>query len=253
MKFDFFFIPGLGMNVDEVSLPQSGFGLQNPGFSSGEPEIFSQQYTLEDVAKYHLETILKKFDPEKPLTLAGMSLGGMVLSIIAATYGNLLPSGTRFVFYVTSANSKSLPLLDKETLMNWSKTKPGCLEDFSKILKPFFSPEYLAQNPQEFGKYVEYRTTGKNKQSPKSYFSQLAALLKFEGDRYFSAVDTKSSTFVYGERDSLVNGAQAHHLKSLIPNAAHFTIPHMGHMINLERPEIIKMKGVCDEFQKIPL
>ena len=249
MKCDFFFIPGLGMNVHEVSLPNSSFGLQNPGFGDSAPAIFDHDYRLEDVAEFHLSVILSKLDESKPLTLSGMSLGGMVLSILASKFRHHLPKDTHFVFYVTSANSKTCPLLDKETLKSWAATRPGNVADFTGILRPFFSPEYLNQNAEVFSNYVEYRAIGKNQQSPKAYMLQLGALLKFDGDAYFPAVDASSAIFIYGEKDSLVNDAQVNQLRSLIPSATHRVISGMGHMITMERPDVIRMKGELNEIR----
>ncbi len=227
------------MNIKEVQLPPNSCGLQNPGFSFDNPVHFSQEYSLEAVASYHLIEIVKMYDRSKPLTLVGMSLGGMILSIIASQFRQHLPEETNFIFYMTSANSKKLPLLSEQTLESWSTARSGNEADFANILRPFFSSKFLKENEAQFNQYVRYRAYGQNKQTAKAYFFQLGALLKFDGDNYFSSMEQDRSTFVYGSEDFIVDKEQRSHLMSLSPKANHTVIPELGHMINIERPDLI--------------
>lgn len=239
VNYNSFFIPGLGMNIGEVKLPSTSFGLQNPGFAMDNPVHFSQEYDLEAVASFHLIEIIKRYDRSKPLTLVGMSLGGMILSIIAAKFRHHLPEKTNFIFYMTSSNSKSLPLLSQKTLESWSAVKPGDEADFARILRPFFSSKYIKENEEQFNQYVRYRAHGYNRQTGKAYLFQLGALLRFDGDECFSSLNSETATFFYGEEDFIVNHEQMNHLKSLSPMANHVVIPALGHMIHIERPDLI--------------
>jgi pimeloyl-ACP methyl ester carboxylesterase len=228
MKTTSFFIPGLAMNSSEVDLSVGAVALQNPGFTQDAASRFNSKYTVEDVAEFHLSTILQNLDEKRPLRIMGMSFGGMIVSLLATEFRDKLPKQTEFVYFVTSSNSEKLPLLSMETLSSWKKVRPGSLEDFASILRPFFSTQFLESRNDEFLAYVEYRCRSKNQQTANAYNLQLGALLNFRGDKYFRKIVPDESLFIYGQYDAVVNQEQQDHLRLLAPQARHVVIPQIS-------------------------
>ena len=247
MKYSSFFIPGLGMNVSEVDLGDLILGIQNPGFGEYCPKDFTQSYSLENVALTHLNTILEHYNSASPLILNGMSLGGMIVAIIATKHADRLPKNTKLNFFVTCANSPTLPLFTSSEIESWSKVKD--IDSFGKILEPFFSGEFLKRDSSKFKNYVQYRSRRENGQRSKDYHFQVEALLKFNGDLYFPKLRPENCTFVFGSEDKIINHKQVQYLKTLLPNAKFTILPNIGHMINLEEPEAIKNYGGLNEIR----
>ncbi len=248
MKYSSFFIPGLGMNISEVDLGDSILGIQNPGFGDYCPPLFHESYTLEDVADAHLETILENYDSSSPLILNGMSLGGMIVAIIAAKHAERLPKRIFLNFFVTGANSPTLPLFSSAEIESWNKVKD--IESFEKILEPFCSMNFINRNTEAFKDYVKYRSRKGNGQRSKDYHLQVEALLKFNGDQYFPNIWPHNCTFIFGGKDRIINHTQIEYLKQLLPNARFQVLSHIGHMINLEEPTAIKNYGGLNEIRE---
>lgn len=236
-----FCIPGLAMAASELPWFEGVVRLENPEIGAG--ERLGRAYTLEEVAEGHLRTILAQAKPSDELTLIGMSMGGMIASILASEFRSWLPRATRFSFLVTSPNLPELPAIRTELFREWVAVRPGSTEDFRKILTPFFSDGFLKAAPDQVDAYATYRATGGNKQSASAYFRQSAALSVFEGGLYFPKVDPKEALFIGGGNDRILGPAHNAILRELNPEAAHQEIVDLGHMINYEMPEIFRSGG----------
>lgn len=70
---------------------------------------------------------------------------------------------------------------------------------------------------------------------------QVAAVLQFDGKKYYSDVDPKECRFVHGHDDRIFNKIHVNGLKKLVPQAEHEVINELGHMVNIEKPELFKI------------
>lgn len=253
-----FVIPGLTMNISEIPCNQGLYRLQNPGFkeSNGSQgtdlEEFRKGYSLDEVAQFHLHTISDQLknnpnSENNKITFIGMSMGGMILSILASKYRHRLPENSKFLFLVTSANTKSLPVVPSDLFKRWVKVKPGSVESIKSTIIPFFSKEYVDSYGQVIHEYSEYRAFGRNGQSASAFTKQLNALMSFEGERSFANCDPKESIFLSGAHDYILGPQHSRVLRELNPRAKHIEIEKMGHMINFERPEFFS-KEVIDSL-----
>jgi pimeloyl-ACP methyl ester carboxylesterase len=231
-------IAGLAMSARELpDLPQF-IKLENPEIHG--TATLPDNYTLEDIALRHLEQLKRIQVPEgQTLKLIGMSMGGMILSILASKYRDQLPAKTKFLFLVTSPNLPSNPAVPESLLASWMGVTPGNEQDFKRIMEPMFSPSFVRSHPEVVMDYVRYRATGQNGQRPKAFMKQLSALRKFNGVEFFSKIDQQNSTFVGGGSDLILGPNHNKDLKQLAPLAKHIEVADMGHMINLERPDLI--------------
>ncbi|MGZ3782740.1 MAG: alpha/beta fold hydrolase [Pseudobdellovibrionaceae bacterium] len=149
----------------------------------------------------------------------------------------------KFGFFVTTANLSSNLAVPDSLLNEWSNAKPGCIEDFKTVLSPFFSDTFIQKSETVTNHYYEYRAKGKNQQSPKAFYRQLAALRQFNGERFFSNINPSECTFVGGAKDYILGSKHNLDLKSLSPESTHIEISELGHMINIEKPELFNLQG----------
>jgi pimeloyl-ACP methyl ester carboxylesterase len=231
-------IPGLSMNSSELVLKSGIHKLQNPEVGQA-IKINKDAYTLEDVALEHLKEIqqLGLENSEQPFVFYGMSMGGMVLSILASEHREKLPANSRFVFLVTSANAFVSPALAEEVLKIWFQAVPGNIESFRAVLEPFFSKKFLQEQRSKVEAYIRYRALGENLQSPKNFVRQLMALKNFNGSKYFAKVNPSEATIISGSDDYILGPDHHRELIRLMPGAKEVLLPSVGHMINLEMPE----------------
>jgi pimeloyl-ACP methyl ester carboxylesterase len=228
-------IPGLTMQASELP-PLAGVTvLENPEVGSG--ITMSGSYSLEDVAELHARRIAE-LAGSGPLTVCGISMGGLVLSIVATEYRRLLPARTRFQFVVTSPNLPANPTIGDALMASWTEARPGDVESFARILSPFFATAFLRAQPAECQRYFEYRAHARNGQSPRAFMRQVAAVRRCEAHRYFARLDPRESSFVGGGDDRVLGPSHNRDLAALCPDAAHLEIAELGHMIHLERPDL---------------
>ncbi len=103
-------IPGLAMNNVELPDIPGLLRLQNPEIGDG-PSL-SGDYSLDQVAEYHLETILSmNLAPGTSFEIMGMSMGAMIAAILGTRYRNRLPPATRFRLLSTSPNLDENPAI----------------------------------------------------------------------------------------------------------------------------------------------
>jgi len=241
-------IPGLAMHRSEMPTVPGLIALQNPEVDDA--VVLSEQYSLYDVAKHHLSTILDLSRigtlPPDGFTIIGMSMGGMINSILASKLRRELPPSVRFLFLVTTPNLKTNPAIPDALLASWLKAKPGSVEDFAKILGPFFSPGFLSAKPEITTAYFRYRANGENGQSPRAFFRQMTALRSFDGSETFPFITPEECLFVGGAEDKILGPSHNLDLKRLIPVAKHVEVEDLGHMINLEMPEYFSLRSFND-------
>lgn len=229
-------IAGLGMSARELPAIDGFQRLMNPGV--GGVADFNHDYSVMDVASFHAKQI-ESIEKHDPFVAIGMSMGGMVLSVLATKYRHLFPEETKFLYLVTSANSGSLPAVPDALMKDWFTAKPGNVRDFERIMSPFFSRTFLAKNPARAAEYFSYRALGHSGQTPKSFVKQLNALRGFLGEDYFSKVQAHESIFIGGADDRILGPAHNRILKNLAQDATHHEVADLGHMINIERPDLI--------------
>jgi len=226
------------MAADELPAHHGLLRLDNPEIGAG-PELGAGSYDLVDVAAIHAETIecLTK-GREDPFWVIGMSMGGMIVSHLATTYRAKLPLDTRFLFIDTTANLPTNPAVPDAVMVEWATAKPGRVDDFRRILSPFFAPNFLVDKPALAETYFRYRALGENKQTTKAFFRQLSALRRFDGQLTFSKADPVSALFIHAANDQILQQSHAEDLKGLCPNVRHLVLPGLGHMANLEQPAL---------------
>lgn len=213
--------------------------LQNPE-TGGEPTL-DHQYTLRDAAAIHLQGIrthLSKISVTEPILIIGMSMGGMIMSYLASEFRKELPKNTRFRFLATSANLPTQPVISDELIRFWQTAIPGDSKSFAPILKPFFSLAYVSQFPDQFRDYCAFRANGANQQTPRGFMRQVGAIKSFPGAETFAAVDPSECEFIGAGDDQVLGKSHSHILQDLVPGAFHCELPGVGHMINMERPDL---------------
>lgn len=229
-----FVIPGLSMHASEIPTHEGHVVLDNPEVGQG-PKM-PRQYLLEDVAAIHLKTIATLITFSQSITLIGMSMGGMILSILASRYRALLPKRCRFVFLVTSPNTSDCEAVPDGMLKEWLKAEHGNVEAFTRVLNPFFSTTFKQQHPNTVRRYYQYRANGENQQSKKAFMRQLTALRKYSGEDYFTQLNGDECWFIGGQQDDVLGPKHNQKLKQLAPSAHHYEASNLGHMINIEQP-----------------
>lgn len=234
-----FLIPGLAMNGNEFAT--FGKVLTNPGFILESGEVsgseLPENYTIEDIAERHAREVSKQVALGDTPTLVGFSMGGMVLSVMATKFRHLLPKNTKFIFVNTSPNLRGNPVLTDEIVRSWNRQDNESLYDyFYRTMKPFFSSNFLATHPDEYGKYIQYRSRGGNRQPVKEYTRQVAAIQKWDGTEYYKKLNPSECIFVFSEGDQVINDAHIRDLKSLVAQPNIKTIQNAGHLISVENP-----------------
>lgn len=229
-------IPGLSMASAEMPEIDGFLRLENPGIS-GRPDL-NDGYNLKEVAKLHLESIQSQ-ELCADFSVIGMSTGGMIASYLATTYRKFLPERTRFLFAVTSANLPNCVAVSDQLMGEWFKVKGGDTAGFRRIMAPFFSTTFRATHPDIAESYYQARATGKNQQSGSAFVRQLKALRNFDGRETFPKINPSEAWFIGGAKDEILGTSHNRDLKLLLPLAHHEEIVDLGHMINLEQPELL--------------
>jgi len=234
-------IPGLAMRATELPCIPGLLRLDNP--EAGDGVQLQKPYSLYDVAEIHSHTINRLGRQlSTPFQIIGMSMGGMITSILATTLRSQFPKNCHFRFLVTSANTPQTPAVPMSRLEEWRTATPGVVADFERILRPFFSEEYLRQHPEALKEYAKYRATGQNGQSPKAFMRQLSALQSFNGEFHFSNLQHSECTIIGGADDAILGPKHCQIIKQLSPSTPHMSVPGLGHMINIEMPAAFESK-----------
>jgi pimeloyl-ACP methyl ester carboxylesterase len=243
MKYWGIAIPGLAMNSKELPRVEGLLCLDNP--EVGNSCKLAPGYGLHDIAELHIRTIESKKDELESgeLHLIGMSMGGMILSIMATRFRDRLPANTKFHFLVTTPNLPGTPAVPDSLLAQWATARPGDVESFRPVIEPFFAPGFRASHPTIVDEYIAYRATGGNGQTPGAFMRQLGALRSFDGSQHFPHINPAEAVFIGGKQDLVLGPTHNQGLEQLLPGATHIEIETLGHMINLEMPEAFRIKG----------
>lgn len=232
-------IAGLAMSASELRMPIGFVGLENPEVRG--TESIGETYQIEEIAKFHIERLKRlELDPNKPLYLVGMSMGGMILSVMASIYRDSLPKNTKFLFLVTSPNLPSNPAIPQSLLEQWLEARPNEPATFEPILRPMFSTQFNREQNDRVIEYIRYRSYGENGLNSSGLFKQIKAIQSFDGQRYFSQIDQQNSTFIGGGDDKILGPSHTTNLKALAPEARFIDLSNVGHMINIERPDMVE-------------
>jgi pimeloyl-ACP methyl ester carboxylesterase len=231
------------MAADELPDLPGLLRLENPEVGDG-VVLPPAPYGLRDIAALHAQTIAAQCDPSAPLQVLGMSMGGMIAGWLATEFRALLPRETRFVLAVTSANTPAAPAIPDAVLAAWREARPGNLEDYERMMRPFFSKAFRERHPDVFAAYVRYRATGGNRQAPRAFLRQIAALRSFEGERIFAAVDPAEARFLAAADERAFNAAHVAELRRVAPRVPLTLLEGVGHMLNLERPDLFQVAPV---------
>ncbi len=233
-----FFVPGLAMAASELPSVEGVIALENPEVGKG--IALGREYTLEEVAEQHVCTIEREAPRADALTLAGMSMGGMIVAIMATRFRARLPARCAFRFFVTTPNTPENPAIPDALIAEWATARRGVVLDFERVLGPFFSPAFVRSNPTAAQAYFAYRANGGNRQSGSSFFRQMNALRGCPAYRYFSQLDPREAKFVGGADDRILGPSHNRELLSLCPGAEHTEIESLGHMVNIERSDLMR-------------
>ncbi|MCX6106673.1 MAG: alpha/beta hydrolase [Proteobacteria bacterium] len=230
-------IPGLAMAASELPSVPGLLRLDNPETGDG-PPWEAVAYKLEDVAEMHAKHIstLGKTD----LVIMGMSMGGMIVSIMASRFRSILPANTSFRVLVSSPNLSSNQAITAAMLAEWKTAQLGNVGDFKRILGPFFSEQFRLVSDNKAQDYYSYRALGGNKQSPKALYRQIGAIFSYNGQNYWPNIDPTEMTVIGGADDYILGPTHNLDLKELLPGANHHEISGLGHMVNLEMPELFQ-------------
>lgn len=139
----------------------------------------------------------------------------------------------------SSPNLPANPAITPKLLAEWKTAKPGVLQDFQRILTPFFSKSYLKNEGNKASEYFQYRAFGKNNQSAKSFYHQINAILNCNGTVYLSQIDPSEVVIIGGQEDYLLGPSHNTDFKKALIGASHYEIPHLGHMVNIEKPWLL--------------
>lgn len=234
-------IPGLAMASTELPSIPGLCRSDNPEVGQG--MTLEAQYSLQDVAELHVRQVEKLTrHSEEPFLVIGMSMGGMIASLLATEFRSRLPRNTRFLFLVTSSNSAELPAIPEPLLDQWLSIRSRSPEEFERSLSVLFSDSFRQKSPQTVSEYFRYRSRLGNHQRAKSFLRQVTALRAFAGDDAFSKIDPRESYFIGGAADRLLGPLHNARLQQIVPEAFHRELPDIGHMINLEYPEVFQAK-----------
>lgn len=228
-------IPGLAMRASELPALPGLLRLENPEIGEG-PLWDRAHYTLVDVAEWHAKTIQSLGLPD-PLVL-GMSMGGMIVSIMASHWRHLLPEKTTFRVLASSPNLRFNQAVTPERLASWQMAHPGHIPDFARVLAPFFSDRFLKDAPAQAHAYYRYRAYGENQQSGHAFYRQIMAILDYDGSVFWPHIAPHTMTVVGGGHDKVLGPSHSANLKSLLPGAEHLELAGLGHMMNLEQPDL---------------
>lgn len=230
-------IPGLAMSAAEVNAGPDVCVLDNPEVGDG--ITLDRDYDLDEVAEIHAGALAAIDLADRPTTLCGISMGAMVLAIIATRHRHRLPRRSRFVFFVTTPNLPSNPAITPSLVDSWRQARPGDVRSFSQTLSSMFGATFLAHEPAKADAYFEFRATGGNRQSGRAFFRQVDAIRRAELGGAFAALDGSECEFIGGADDRLLGPSHSRDLQHLCPTATHREVHGMGHMIHYERPDLL--------------
>lgn len=242
-------IPGIAMQASELPDIPGLLRLENPEVGTEcKPYL---RYTLEDIAEKHTQTIQKIASSQDKLICIGMSLGAMILAIMATKYSKELPNNTQFRFLVTSANTLNTPIMSEEMLNRWLHVDQGDFATYENVLSYFFSETFKELNHKDFLSYVSYRAAGDNNQSARAFLKQLKAMMRFDGEKYFAKLTPNQCVFIGSQQDHVLGPKHSAELKRLCPKATHVEVSTLGHMVNLEAPELFSQTLSIDKIARL--
>jgi pimeloyl-ACP methyl ester carboxylesterase len=231
-------IPGLAMTARDLPLPEGVVALDNPEIGQG--PSFGRSYALEEVAELHARAVGQMVARDERLVVCGMSMGGMIVAAMATEFRAHLPRKCQFHFLVTTPNRPENPSIPDELVASWTTVRRGNVGDFERILSPFFSPQFRTRHPEVAQVYYAYRARGGNGQSPSAFYRQMNAVRTFPAYAYFARLDPATAHFVGGAEDAILGPSHNRDLRDLCPDAQHTEVKCLGHMINIERPDIVR-------------
>ena len=236
-----FIIPGFTMSASEFNFENCQV-LENPGLGSRAAE--SSFYSLADIAEDHLQTITKvlhsKSGNDSSLRIIGMSMGGMILSYLASVHRSRLPQKCQFYFLVTSPNLPNNPAVPDTLLASWQNVEAGSVASFASMLADFFANDFRLNHPTKAEDYYRYHAEGGNRQSGKNFYLQLKALRQADLAANYQSLDPSECKFIGGKEDYILGPSHSKDLQRLVPKSSHEEIAGLGHMINIERRDIIE-------------
>lgn len=234
-------IPGVSMAAFEMPSIAGLHVLENPEVGDG--PRWGHKYKLSEVAEHHCQAIEALKDLSSPLHLIGMSMGGMIAALLATEFHHRLPPDCRFWLFVTSANTPELPTVPNGSVDEWKKAGLADREVFERLTRRFFSETFRKTYPAKYKAFVESRLRMENKQSAAEFFRQLSAVQSFDGHNVFPKMDPTRTTIVTGLEDEALGPPHTKAIRKLLRKATYVDVPGLGHMVNLERPELFDVRN----------
>lgn len=227
-------IAGLAMNAQELPSIPGLYRVNNPEVGDGMQ--LGHFYQLEEVAKIHAEVIARLPKASGTFTVMGMSMGGMIGSILATKFRDLLPEQCEFRLMVTTANEAPALAMSAPFLIGNARMALQTEWALRPFVERLFSESFAKRYPDKIIEYTRYHARRKNQQSRLGFLRQLHAIRTFKGGQYFSKL-APECTLIHGGGDRLVTKPHADILRTIAPHVKHVVLDGVGHMINFESPQ----------------
>lgn len=203
----------------------------------------SKTLTILDQAQHQWNNVNKILGTESPISIYGISMGGM----IASTMATLFPWRVKkLVLAATSANLSLHPSIPDELFNKWTSAKHE--DDIREATEIAFGLTTIQKNPQVYEDYFQYRIKGHNQQKAKEFVQQLASIRAFDGAKVYSDLQTSgiSTTVLAGQEDRLFDQHHLEDIKQLLPKIKFKEFSQTGHMLHLENLEVLA-EYLCTE------
>ncbi|MFI6535430.1 alpha/beta fold hydrolase [Nonomuraea sp. NPDC050547] len=183
--------------------------------------------------------------PGLPIVLAGHSMGGMTIMGLAARRPELFGDRVVAVALISTSSGRLAEGLAGRTapvLLNRLKARAALIDASPALLRAgtnwpvtrlaAFGPKARAHHVRFVNRMVAATPT----EVMVGYFHAILAHDKLAALQALSRVET---LVMVGERDRLTTPAHARRIASALPDATLVVAPGAGHMLGLERPELV--------------
>ncbi|MBP9706924.1 MAG: alpha/beta hydrolase [Oligoflexales bacterium] len=199
--------------------------IDHRGAGQSESEI---DFTMQDLAVDVID--VTKSISLKDFSLLGISMGGMVAQLVAATLGSEI---SKLYLISTSSDVRKTPLL--ELNLAWGQ------EDLTLHLMRYVSSDFAKKNMalivamakqmlKSANEGTHYKINAKRQRTASSQFCAVGLLHLIKS----------KTTILHGEEDAIIVCDAANKLHEGIPNSELILIPKVGHLILIEAPQRLK-------------
>ncbi|MFI6502261.1 alpha/beta fold hydrolase [Nonomuraea typhae] len=227
-----------------VSYDQRGHGASTPG-PGGPCSIERLAADLEAVIEAAVPTGL-------PIVLVGHSMGGMTIMGLAARRPGLFGGPVAGVGLISTSSGRLAESFAGRTapvLLNRLKARAALIDATPLFLRAGTNwpvtrlTAFGAKPRRQHVRFVNRMVAGTPTEVMVGYFHAIMAHDKFTALEALSRVET---LVMVGERDRLTTPAHARRIAAALPGSTLVVAPGAGHMLGLERPELVNaaLKGL---------